>query len=398
MKIVRVITRLNVGGPGRTAVHDSVALARAGVDSVLVVGSVDRSEQEIAWQADGVRVVHLPELVRPLRPFADAAAFRGLRRLLAREQPDLVHTHLAKAGALARLAAVSLARRPLLVHTYHGHILRGYFSRPVTRAVLAAERWLARRTQRLIAVSARVQRELVDEFRVGDDQRFRVVEGGAPDRVDGHVARAPARAHLGLPDAGPCIAVPARLAPIKGHEIVIDALALLRARGRLVTACFLGDGPERQRLAALAAARGVADLVVFAGFVREPRRLYAAFDLIALPSHNEGFPMALLEALLEGVPVVATRTGGVADLVVDGEDGLLAPPGDAAAFADRLAALAADPVRARAMGARARARLAGRYTPENHRRKLFAVYAELLPALPSSATPAAPEIAERCGI
>jgi glycosyltransferase involved in cell wall biosynthesis len=343
-------------------------------------------------------VVRVPELVRPLRPLADAAAFRAIRRLLAREQPDLVHTHLAKAGALARSAALSLARGPRLVHTYHGHVLRGYFSRPMTRAVLAAERWLARRTHRLIAVSARVRRELVEEFGVGDEQRFRVVEGGAPDRVDGYLTSAQARAALGLPTGGACVAVPARLAAIKGHEVVIEALALLRARGRRLTACFLGDGPERTRLEALARERGVADRIAFAGFVRDPRRHYAAFDMIALPSHNEGFPMALLEALLEGVPVVATRAGGVEDLVVDGEDGYLCRPGDAAAFADRLICLADDPERARAMGARARARLAGRYTPENHRRKLFAVYAELLPELREQTEPAATATAERCRI
>src|SRR5262249_62200478 len=131
-------------------------------------------------------------------------------------------------------------------------------------------------------------------------------------------------------------------------------------RGRRPRPCSLGEGPGRTRLEGLARERGVAARIAFAGFVRAPRRHYAAFDMIALPSHNEGFPMALLEALLEGVPVVATRAGGVEDLVVDGEDGFLCRPGDAAAFADRLICLADDPERARAMRARGQARLAGR--------------------------------------
>ncbi|MFO0981775.1 MAG: glycosyltransferase [Planctomycetota bacterium] len=377
MKVVRVITRLNVGGPGKTAVADSVALAAAGVESVLVIGAVDRHEDEIAIEAPGVRLVRLPELVRPIAPGRDCRAWRSLRDLLRRERPHLVHTHLAKSGVLARLAACSLAQRPRLVHTYHGHVFRGYFSWPVARPLLALERSVAARTDRLIAVSPRVRDELVDRFRIGDRDRFRVVEGGAPDSVEGYLPRAAARAELGLAQDDVVVAVPARLAPIKGHPVLFEALEQLARRGTVVRALLIGGGVERARLEALVARRHLAGQVAFAGFMNQPRRWYSAFDAIVLPSVNEGFPMALLEALLEGVPVIATDVGGVADLVRDGEDGWLVAANQPAALTERLAWLVDHLPEARGMGARGQARLRGTYTPERHRQKLFEVYEEL---------------------
>lgn len=343
-----VVTRLNVGGPARQLPSLGRELSRHGFESILLAGEEGLREGSLAppW------VVRVPGLRRRPGP-ADARALRALSRTFRSGRPQVVHTHMAKAGALGRIAA-RRAGVPVVVHTFHGSVLDGYFPRPVARAIAAAERRLARSTDALIAVSAAV-RDVLLERRIGRPEQWHVIPVGLEldALLAGSLPQAEARARLGLGREGPLVGIVGRLVSVKDHRTFLRAAAQLAARRPAVRFVVAGDGPLRESLRREAQAL-LGERIRFLGWVLELEALYSALDLVVLTSRNEGTPLALVEAGAAGVPAVATRVGGVPDIVRDGATGLLAPVGDAAAIAGMVAALLDDPACARAMGAAAR--------------------------------------------
>lgn len=339
MRVARILGRANVGGPIKTVLALCRRLSAYGVTTRLFVGPSGPREGDRLEGVDDVDVVRVPQLRRGASPF-DWRGIAQLRRLLRDFAPDVVHTHTAKAGLLGRRAARALEPRPVIVHTFHGHVLRGYFAPPVVAALAALERWLARDCDAIVAVGARVASDLVDTFRVVERGRMVVIDNGidlAPYAA--LPTRREARAALGLDaDArAPCIVVPARLAAIKGHATLFGALAHEALAARDLDVVLLGDGPLRAGLERDAAQLGTGARVHFVGFVDAIERVLPAADVVVLPSINEGQPLALLEAMAAGVAVVATAVGGVPDLITDGLDGALVRPKDATALARRLA-------------------------------------------------------------
>lgn len=367
MRIARVLGRANVGGPARTVIALCRRLRDRGVATRLFVGEPGRGEGDLLEGVTDLDVVRVPELRRRIGPF-DLRAVPRLRDRLAEFDPDLVHTHAAKAGVLGRRAALALPRLPRLVHTFHGHVLHGYFPRPVSALFAAIERRLARRTDALIAVSARVREELAVRHRVAPESAFTVIDNGVDlSRFEAPYAevRRRARLRLEVDDPGvPLVLVPARLVPIKGHELLFAALRRLPASARPLRVDLLGDGPLRADLQR--AARSLPDGVDvrFHGFRDDLPEVLPAADCVALPSVNEGQPLALIEAMAAGVPVVATAVGGVPDLVESGRDGLLATPGDAASFAFALARVLTDLELRRSLASAAREKALARHAIE----------------------------------
>jgi len=374
-EVLRVITRLNVGGPARQALLLSEALPERGVPVHLAWGTA--SPGEGAFPVGDIPNTQVASLRREIAPRDDARAYRAIAGLIDERRPPVVHTHMAKAGSLGRLAAWR-RRTPAIVHTFHGHVLEGYFSAPVTRAILAAERRLARVTDALVAVSPAVRDELL-ALGIGTPERWHVIPLGLdldPLRAPA-LDRAASRAALGLPPGdAPCVGIVGRLAPIKDHGTFLHAAAIVARERPDATFAIAGDGEERARLEPLAR-RLLGDRVAFLGWVSDPRALYGALDVVVLTSRNEGTPVALIEAMAAGRPVVATSVGGVPDVVDDGRTGLLAPAGDAAGVAAAIDAV---------LGS---AELAGRLTEAGRERSkafglprladdLAALYAELL--------------------
>jgi glycosyltransferase involved in cell wall biosynthesis len=358
VKIVRIIARLNVGGPAIHVLLLSSRLRALGHETILVKGTEAPSEGDMLHLARDleVRPVVVPQLGREIRWWDDAVAFWKLLLLIRRERPDIVHTHTAKAGMLGRVAAW-LAGVPLVVHTFHGHVFHGYFSPWRTRLFVAIERWLARRTHRLVAVSARVRDEVLAHG-VGRPDRFHVLPVGLDlgRFAECDPQRGELRAELGLAPDAPLVGIVARLVPIKRHELFLTAAA---AVARQVTACrflVVGDGERRHVLEHLARELGIADRVLFLGWRRDLERIYADLDVAVLTSANEGSPVSLIEAMASGVPVVGPRVGGVPDVIDDGTTGMIAPPGDADAVAARILRLLGDVELRRKMGAAARER------------------------------------------
>jgi glycosyltransferase involved in cell wall biosynthesis len=385
-KILRVIARLNMGGPALHVAYLTAGLRERGYDTTLVAGTLARGEDSMAFVAEGlgVGVVSIPELGREISPLRDVFATIRLAALIRKERPQILHTHTAKAGTVGRVAAIlaGRARPPIVLHTFHGHVLRGYFGPVRSRFFLLLERWLARHTTTLIAVSPQVRDDLV-ALGVAAPEKFTVVRLGIEldQRVGAEAnGREETRRYLGIPPDRFAVGWVGRMTAVKRTDDVLDGFKRLRARGVEATLCLVGDGPDRAGLERRAHELGIIKDTLFLGYQEDVGPLYAAFDALVLPSGNEGTPVSVIEALAAGTPVVATRVGGVPDVVRDGEDGFLVEPGESEEFAERLAELARDPALRERLGAAGRARVLPRYAVERLVDDIDRLYRALLSA------------------
>jgi glycosyltransferase involved in cell wall biosynthesis len=358
IRVLRVIARLNIGGPAIQAISLTALMQERGYVTRLVRGSESADEGSMDDLAERLGVQ--PTLVASMRRdpgFGDVRALASLVRIARRDRPDLVHTHAAKGGTLGRVA-VMLAfprKRPKVVHTFHGHSLTGYFSSRTARMYTRIERFLARRTDVLIAVSEEVRDDLVG-LGVAPLEQFEVVRLGLDlsafaDDGDRAARRAAVREQWGIASDERVITLVARLVPIKRVDRFLETAALLRDRPG-VRFVVVGDGELREDLVASEPARALGDRVVWAGFRRDVPDVCFASDVVVLTSDNEGTPVSLIEAQAAATPVVSTSVGGVRSVVLDGETGLLAD--DPPALAAAVGSLLDDPDRAAAMAKRGR--------------------------------------------
>jgi glycosyltransferase involved in cell wall biosynthesis len=388
LRVLRVITRLNIGGPSIHAISLSDRLASRGFDTRLVFGQAGRDEGDMRDRIpSSVNSRHLATLRRPIAPLHDAAAFVQLVDLVRDFRPHIIHTHMAKAGTLGRAAAAfynhtaGRGDRVRIVHTYHGHVLEGYFGPTATRAFLAVERALATQTDRLVAISPAIRRELLDVHGIGRPDQYRIVPLGFDLRelaaVD-DAARSRARAALGIPPAAHVVTTVGRLTAIKQHALFLETARRIADRDPAAVFVIAGDGELRGDLERRAAELAIADRVRFLGWRRDLPVVYGATDVFLLTSRNEGTPVALIESLAAAVPGVSTDVGGVRDVIDSAGVGVLAPFGDADALADGALALLADPERRRVMGDRGRHTVLARYQLDRLVDDVDALYRELV--------------------
>jgi glycosyltransferase involved in cell wall biosynthesis len=384
IKVVRVIARLNVGGPALHVAYLTEGLAERGYDTTLVAGSLAYGEESMAHVARqrGARIATLPHLARQVSPLNDLLAVWHLAKLIRTERPQILHTHTAKAGAVGRVAALLAgdARPPIVVHTFHGHVLRGYFNPFATLAFRTLERWLAGVTTRLIAVSPEVRDDLV-RLRVARPEKFTVIRLGIEldERVGADdETRRETRRRMGISAEAFVVGWVGRMTAVKRTEDVLLAFKGVLDRGVDAWLCLIGDGPDRQRLERRAHELGIVRRCLFVGYQDDVAPYYEAIDALLLPSANEGTPVSVIEALAAERPAVATRVGGVPDVVREGIDGYLVDVGDADTLADRLVELAADPGKRDAMGREGRKRVLERYAVDRLVDDVDALYRELL--------------------
>jgi glycosyltransferase involved in cell wall biosynthesis len=373
-----------MGGPALHVSYLSAGLRGRGYETILVAGSVGPGEQSMAYVAEelDVSVVTIPHLHREISPVRDLLATIRLAGIIRAERPAILHTHTAKAGAVGRVAALLAGRHrpPIIVHTFHGHVLRGYFGRFWTGIFRLLERLLARVTDVLVAVSPEVRDELVS-FGVAPASKFRVIRLGIElDQrlhLDG-AARAETRRVMGIRDGRFVVGWIGRMTAVKRTDVVLMAFRRLRDEGVDAVLCMVGDGPDRRSVEDLAGELGIMRDSLFPGYQEDVGPFFAAFDAFVLPSGNEGTPVTAIEALSSGCPVVATRVGGVPDVVTDGEDGFLVEPGDVDGLAAKLALLANDPALRATMGDAGRKRMRGRYTVDRLIDDIDRLYRDLL--------------------
>ncbi len=347
VRVLRVIARMNLGGPAHHVSILGGRLPRARYESLLLTGAPKAGEESGADLAAtrGAAMRQLRFLGPELSPVRDARALGELIRAVRRFRPDIVHTHTAKAGALGRLAALTVRPRPVIVHTFHGHVLRGYFGPAVTGLYRTIERVLGRRSDCLIGVSEATVDELV-ELGVAPRGRFEVIELGLDlDEFLQLSGRTPGgqalRDACGAADGDLLCSFVGRLVPIKRVDVLLDALAEAHRAVPQLRALIVGDGELRQDLEAQAAALGLGGVATFVGYRRDLVDIASASDLAVLSSDNEGTPVSLIEAGAAGLPLVSTDVGGVASIVTP-QTGRLAPAGDAAALGAAIAEVAAD--------------------------------------------------------
>ena len=344
VRVLRIIARMNVGGPAWQSSVLTRGLAGHGYETRLLAGRVDEGEAAfVALRDPDLPVVDIEGLGRSVRIGGDLRAFVSICREIRRFRPHIVHTHTAKAGVLGRLAAF-VNRVPVRVHTFHGHVLHGYFSPPVSRLVRLVERVLARGTTALVAVGERVRDELV-EAGIGQLDRFTAIAPGVeePPAIDREIARQ----LLGLPLEVPVVMFVGRLTAIKRPDRLVEAFGMVLERIPEAVLAVAGEGEllkEGRR-----SVERLGDSVRLLGWQSDVGRLYAAADLVVISSDNEGMPMTLIEAAMAGVPGVTTDVGSASEVVVHGSTGLVVAP-DARDLADAIIVLLVDDDRRSDMG------------------------------------------------
>jgi glycosyltransferase involved in cell wall biosynthesis len=377
IRVMQIITRLSIGGTSYQAVALTERLQGPQFQSVLLVGSVGPSEgsMEALAAERNVHLIRVPGLGREISPRSDGVTLYHLVQEMRRFRPDIVHTHLSKAGAVGRLAA-RLTRVPTVVHTYHNCVFHSYFSRPKTELILRIDRMLARWTDRIVVVGKAQEREILS-FGVGRPEQMVCVPYGlelepflSAERHQGELRR-----ELGMESDSALVGIVARLVPIKAHDLFLQAARCVVPSRRRIHFLIIGDGELRQPLEQQALALGfevvshqpnqpplrrtpcgkAAQAVVhFLGFRFDLVPIYADLDVVVLCSLSEGLPISVIEALAAARPVVATEVGAVRDLIMPGETGLLVRRGDASCLANAIRKQLEEPDAARSMALRGR--------------------------------------------
>jgi glycosyltransferase involved in cell wall biosynthesis len=380
VRVLHLITRLIHGGAQENTLLTAARLDRDRFEVTLASGPTSGPEGSLeasipAWMP----FVRIPELVRDPHPSKDVATLARLCLLMRRNRYHIVHSHTTKAGLLGRLAAW-LAGVPIVIHTPHGHAFHGYIGGAGSRALERVERWLARHTDQIVCLTDAERQDHIG-LGVGRPEQFEVIHSGVDinrfKRAD--VDAIWKRRELGLPAEGPLVGCVARLVPVKGVDYLLEAAPGIRATIPQATVVFVGDGPLRQTMEARATALGMNGAVAFLGLRKDVPDILPLFDVVVLPSLNEGMGRAAVEAMASGKPVVGSRVGGIQDLVADGVNGLLVPPGDAPALAAAVIRCLRDPARAALMGRQGRT-AADAYSIEAMLEKIERLYGRWLRA------------------
>ena len=383
MRIARVLTRLNLGGPARQVLASDPLLVENGHQVRILAGTPEPGEGDLltALVERGLDVVRIPRLRRGITPARDLVARRRIRRELAAFRPDVVHTHASKAGYLGRKA--SRGMRVGRVHTFHGHVLEGYFPAPFSKRLVATERRLARETDRVVAVSRATAQDLL-RLRVVPQERLVVVEPGvdlerflAIERV-AERRRGPLRESLGLGTDAFLVGVIGRLAEVKQPQRAVRVLERLTERFPQLRLVFVGDGSERGRLLQAIAGAGCTGRAFLAGSRTDMPAVLEELDAVLLTSRTEGMPVALIEAGAAALPVVARDVGGVGELVEHERTGFLAETDEE--LSHGLGRLLEDEQRGRVQGERARERVCTRFGAVRLAERLQELYEEVLQA------------------
>jgi glycosyltransferase involved in cell wall biosynthesis len=390
IRVVRIITRLNIGGPAIQAIRLSERLTAHGFETLLVHGRLGAGEGDMQYMIQpGASHQYLARLQRAIAPIDDVLALGAIYRVMLRVRPAIVHTHMAKAGMLGRAAAAlynrTAGRRTpaRVVHTYHGHVLEGYFARRSSAAVIRAERALARVTDAIVAISPRIRRDLVEQYGIGRESQYRVIPLGfdlEPFAAVDDDARAAARRVLDIAPAVPVVTTVGRLTAIKQQHLFLEVARHVATRHHDAVFLLAGDGDLRDGLQATAQTLGIAHQVRFLGWRRDLPTIYAASDVFLLTSGSEGTPVALIETMAAATPGVSTDVGGVRDVITGPDLGIVVPAGDVDALARATLALVGDAERRRDTGRRARAAVLGRYGLDRLVHDVERLYRDLLHA------------------
>ena len=351
VKVVQIIARMNVGGPAVIVADLMRSIDSSKVEQVLITGYCDVSEADyLETVATDIKATRIAGLGRSVSLVADIRAFFALVAMIKKIAPDVIHTHTAKAGVLGRLAAILAGRKAKRVHTFHGHLLHGYFSGWKVKLVIAIEKFLAKRTDVLVAVGNQVKDDLLAAG-IGKEDQYRVFFPGLvePKKISKDVARQ----QFGMEAGDIYVAYVGRMTAIKRPDRLLNTAAEIEARNLPVKFIVAGEGDLFDATKRDSERRDLP--VTFLGWRKDIGALFAASDIAILTSDNEGIPLTLIQAAQASLPIVATGVGSISDIVVHEVNGYLVDS-EPVALADALQKLAIDPVLRGIMGGAGRER------------------------------------------
>ena len=328
LKILRIISRMNVGGPSKHVVNLAEGLNKYNCETLLISGQPSESEGEMFALADNknFKLKKIEYLKRPISLFYDLLSFIKIVKAIKDFSPDIVHTHTTKAGILGRTAAL-LCGVPKIYHTYHGHVFKGYFSKLQSCLIVAIERFFSTFTTKLIALTPNLASELKHILRIKNPDKIRVVPLGlnlnsflsTPRKSNNW------RKSMGFKENDFVIGIVARLVPVKNHTMLINSMKNLCSLFTNIHLAIIGDGELKENLVKQSQQLGLSNVIHFCGISNKIEEVYSDLDLLILCSKNEGTPVVIIEALASGCPVAAVDVGGVREVLENGKIGRLFP-------------------------------------------------------------------------
>ena len=341
-RLLIILNRLAVGGPAFNVISSAAVLSNE-FDILLIAGAPDIDEQAADYlleQYKGFQFKKITALKRSVIPGTDWRAYRAIKKAIREFKPDIVHTHGAKPGVLGRIAAHNL-HVPAIVHTFHGHVFHSYFSTIVSGCIVRIERWLANISSAIVAISAKLNEELLHAYKIVTSEKIRLIRLGietAAFQDETGTKRKQFREEFALPDDTVAVGIAGRFVPVKNHRLFIEAATqfIKEQKGKTDVQFFLiGDGTEKNKIQELIHEKQLkcsnagpgydsSASFVFTSWRKDMDTVYAGLDIVMLTSLNEGTPVSIMEAMAAGKPVLSTNVGGIAELITDGQTGMLA--------------------------------------------------------------------------
>ena len=387
-KVLRIINRLNLGGPTYNAAYLTKYLEPE-FETMLVAGMKDDSEEssEFIVRNLGLSPVYIPEMKREINIREDRKAYKKIKEIIGDFKPDIVHTHAAKAGALGRLAANEL-RVPVVLHTFHGHVFHSYFSSFKSQLFIRAERYLASLSTGIISISDLQKKELTEKYRIASPEKVHIIPLGFDlERfmASQEEKRIAFRKQYNLSEGTVAVGIIGRLVPIKNHLLFLNVVKNILAKNKDVKFFIIGDGEERENLLKAADHLNIdfttgtenASLI-FTSWIKEIDFAYAGLDIVTLTSLNEGTPVSLIEAQAAAKPIVSARVGGVENIVAQEESGFLVDSREINSFTDNLIQLIESKGLRESMGKKGRELIVEKYHYNRLIEKTRSLYFSLL--------------------
>lgn len=391
-RILRILNRLIIGGPSLNATYLTKYMAPE-YETMLVIGGKDDHEQDAMHLAEnlGIEPVVVPSMKRAINMSEDRKAYNDIKKLIKNYKPDIVHTHAAKSGAIGRLAA-SACKVPVIVHTFHGHVFHSYFGKAKTNAFIQIERYLARKSSGIIAISDIQKQELGATYKICPTEKIQVIPLGLDlDKFQQNKEekRISFRSKYLIEEDEIAIGIIGRIVPVKNHSLFVSAIErMIPKSNHKLRFIIIGDGDMRNQTEQELKSAGIdyayfpeeqrAAQAICTSWQTEMDFVLAGLDIVALTSHNEGTPVSLIEAQASGKPVVSTNVGGVADAVWHQQTGIISPPGDIEAFCDGLLQLSENEIKRYDFGLAGQKFVKERYSYQRLTRDMSGYYEGLM--------------------
>jgi glycosyltransferase involved in cell wall biosynthesis len=391
-RILRIHNRLIIGGPTLNVLYLTKYLSPE-FETLLIVGEKENHEKDANFLADemGIKAILIPDMGRSIHPVKDYKAYKQVKKIINDFKPDIVHTHAAKPGAVGRLAASSLSV-PVIVHTYHGHVFHSYFGKLKTQFIINTERYLAKKSDALIAISEQQKKELAEEFKIAGKDKFRIIPLGFElnkFHENQEQKRKKFREEFKLEENEIAIGIIGRLVAVKNHFLFLEAINyVIKKTSKKIKAFIIGDGETKEalgdKLRQLNISFTTVDdmnekaLLVFTSWRSDIDVINAGLDIIALTSLNEGTPVSLIEAQAANKPIVSTRVGGISDIVIENETALLSDVNDAEAFGRNLLQLVENDVQRNCLSKKGADHVKEKFSVERLANDMGNLYRELL--------------------